>query len=331
MPVRYNYAAAQYEARCVACDRSIALPEGMSDWNQAPDEAVELLFRFHSGNGRYLNRCRECERAHVRAWRQNRRVPAAVVAGVSLGIDRKFGVELELTFPATMLHTTIQSRLQDAGLRSWRVKSDGSLSGGPGRTGWEIVSPPMRGQDGIDQVRTACRVLKTQCDAKPNRTCGLHVHHEVADYTIDDFKRLVRGWTNSQDAIDLLVSPSRRGRGASQYCQRLSSGEVSSIMSAGTVRDLTYLRRVSRYRTLNLLSYARYGTVEIRQHQGTVEAEKVVNWILFGQSVIEHARQDTLPRTTTVSDLFTRIGERLADEAQAFLTRRSESFAGAVA
>lgn len=292
------------------------------------DETVAETFRWHSGNGRYLNRCRSCERTHVRNWRAARSVPAAAVEVVApLGADRTFGVELELTFPLATSRYLVQDALAAAGLGTWRVKTDGSLSGGSGRHGLEIVSPILSGENGYDQIARACGVLQ-RLGAKPNRTCGMHVHHGVSDLGIEDFKRLVASWTDNQGVIDRLVSASRR-HGGSSYCRRLTSAERQRIMALRDLRSISY-HTVDRYRTLNVQAYTRYGTVEIRQHQGTVEADKIVNWVKFGQAIIDRSRAQAIPRTRTVADLLGQLST-LAESARTFLAQREVQLAGAAA
>lgn len=242
---------------------------------------------------------------------------------MALGLGRTFGVELELIFPSGHNRGTITAALEAEGVTGWRVKSDGSLSGG---NGWEVVSPVLSGEQGIETVRKACRVL-TRLGAKPNRSCGLHVHHGARDLTVAAVKALARTWHANQGIIDGLVSPSRRGANSSYYCRPLSSTDLTRIES---IRDLRSLSRLDRYRSLNLASYGRHGTVEVRQHQGTCDAEKVVSWIRFGQALIDTAiTQGATDRQSRVRDLFDRMGDRFDETARTFLTGRAVEF-GAV-
>lgn len=310
------------------CDRVATIVHDR--YSEVPfSETANETFRFHRGNSRYLSRCRPCEREHVARWRANRAVPAAAVEFVpSLGLGRQFGVEIELIFPHETLIGTIREQLADANLSEWRVKSDGSLSGQGNGHGLEIVSPPLSGDEGLQEIRTACRIL-SQLGGKPNRTCGLHVHHDVGDLDLEDFKRVVIGWSNSQAAIDGLVSPTRR-RGTNQYCKRLSGSDRSKIMQCEDLRRMGHLR-ISRYKTLNVAAYPRYGTVEIRQHQGTVDAEKIIAWVRFGQALVDCSRQASLPVSRTVDQLLERLGEYLDSAAKTFLATRAARFAADLA
>ena len=52
---------------------------------------------------------------------------------------------------------------------------DGSLRAGRGRKAVEIVSPVLKGADGVRQVLAVVRELNAR-GATVNKTCGLHVH-----------------------------------------------------------------------------------------------------------------------------------------------------------
>lgn len=274
--------------------------------------------RWAAFGGEFHSQCRECERL----YRLERRAARAQLAGSAvaraLGAGRQFGIELELIFPSEVSRYTIQEALAESGLSEWRVKSDGSLSG----NGWEVVSPILAGDDGEEQVRKVCRVLN-RLGATVNRSCGFHAHHNIADLSIDAIKRLARSWRANQSIIDGLVSESRRGDRASMYCRRLSEGDMRDIESC---RDLSSLRNsyLDRYRTLNLNAYGRYGTVEVRQHQGTCDAEKILTWVQFGQALIDAAAQNEIPVTSRVRDLLSRIN--LGESAAAFLLGRAVQF-----
>jgi hypothetical protein len=285
------------------------------------DAEVERFIRYLPGPGRYHSRCRSCEREYGRNRAQRRRAEGTAPSRRRIPqTDRRFGVELELMFPASMTRANIKDALIAAGCTSWSVKGDGSLSGG---NGMEVVSPPLRGDAGMEQVEKACRALRA-LGAKPNRSCGLHVHHEIRDLNVDAAKRFVRSWYNNQDLIDGLVAPSRRN-GGNMYCGRLTVNDMARIDG---LSDLRYIG-VDRYRTINLNAYGRYGTVEVRQHQGTCDFEKIRTWILFGQAMIASSYTEPLPVLSTVRDLVTRLGDAFNETARTFLLGRAVEFAHA--
>lgn len=284
-------------------------------------QLVSSRFTYDRNGDRFYSICKACKAARVaraRAeWRAREASANAAPRATTPNLARRFGVELEVLSPVS--HTALSAAIQNAGVTGWRVKYDGSLPGG----GAEIVSPVLSGDNGLEQVRTVCRVLRQQ-GCSVSRACGLHVHHEIRDVTIDQVKALARLWSGNQDVIDGLVAPSRRG-GRNTYCGRLSADDLARIDRCDRLERIG-TAMTTRYRTLNLACYSRYGTVEIRQHQGTLDAEKVISWIAFGQAMIEQARCSTAFAATRVTDLVTNL-THLDDTAGTFLLGRAVRFA----
>lgn len=279
--------------------------------------------------------CRDCVRAYNRARRQGR---ATAARNPRARATRKFGIEIEFVGAS---NSAVVRELRRQGLdaeveryghsvpRQWKVVTDASVAGG-----YELVSPPLSGRDGIDQVRKACRALAA-AEATVDRQCGLHVHHEIRDLSGAEIKRLVRGWHRSQGSIDSLVAPSRRGgRWAAPFTTRdLDHFErLADDATENAIRD--HVSYVDRYRALNLQGFPRYGTVEVRQHQGTTNADKIVAWIHFGQAVIARAKDASalvdFQGSAWTADLLTQLGGFGLPRQQAdYLTRRAERLSGA--
>lgn len=333
---RYDYQTSSYRIACQECGTvahaTSAYDENANDQDR-PGQLVSETFRWLRGPYRWQYLCRSCEREYNRQRRAARPRTGSRVPGMTraaLGIARSFGVELECILPSHVTRAQVISALQDAGLPAadrasgtsyWSVKGDGSLTGG---NGLEIVSPPLAGEAGEDAVRVACRALRG-LGATVNRSCGTHVHHDVNDLTVDEIKSAATSWFNNQDLIDGLVSPSRRAD-ANGYCRRLTSDDMARI---NAVRDLSQMRSVylDRYRTLNLTSYGRHGTLEVRQHQGTLDAEKIISWLRLGQAIIDSAKTSGVAaRQSSVRDLLAAMGSALNETARTFLLGRAVEF-----
>jgi Putative amidoligase enzyme len=329
MPRRYDYTAGAYRLTCMTpgCTSEVVTHhDGRGDTTGDIDirtgRDVHETFASRGERGGNQGRCRTCVREASRARRANGpRVPGTSGSVVT---DRRFGVELELIFPHHVDRSDITNALHAEGLTTWRVKSDTSLSGG---RGWEVVSPVLQGDDGREQIRVACRVLRA-LGAKPNRSCGMHVHHEIRELTIGQVKSVAKAWFTRQALTDGLVSESRRG---SHFCQRHTPSEQTDIER---MRDLRSLQRIGsrrpysyRFRSFNLVSYGRYGTVEIRQHQGTCDAEKIISWVSYGQAIIAAAATSgELAPATTMRDHLASLGEHLNETARTFLLGRAVEF-----
>lgn len=251
--------------------------------------------------------CRECaarlERRGDDCQRCARRVREARRAIADGG--RRFGVEIEVEWTdaaedwdypdAYAIATTIE----DAGVRcvnigythqvtedAWKVVSDGSLE-----CGWEIVSPPLQWRD-ADQIRRVCQALEW-LGAEPTANCGLHVHHDVRDIELDGMKRLLTTWMDAQGYTDRVCA---NYRADGQWCGRLYEPDVELALEAESVSEIANC--FDRYSALNVGAWHSYGTVEMRQHESTLDPDEIMSWIAYGQGLIEAA----LTNTVDVSD-----------------------------
>lgn len=254
----------------------------------------------------------------------------SILGGSSLsGLEGlSFGVELEFIMPRGMTHTECARRVSAAGVAcehqmyghtvprgAWKVVTDGSLSNFT--SGAELVSPPIRGEDGFRQLRTVCDTL-TAMGAKVNTRCGLHVHVGVGTEGVSFFKNLVTLYASAQDAIDTFMPASRRSS-ENQYCSpvRVSRASLAAAVNVNQVTSAigqipSAQRDGTRYCKLNLKSFFAYGTVEFRHHGGTVDANKAANWVRLCLRMVLTARAGEQV-VSSVEELMTAVG---ADDAE---------------
>ena len=220
---------------------------------------------------------------------------------------RKFGIEIEceiseaaalralgtLSSEGIPVATRANGYHDGRSYTTWRVEYDSSVN-----RGVEIVSPVLEGENGLEQIRKVVKAL-SQAGGNINRTCGLHVHVAAQDLSGQWLKNLMQRYSDNQDAIDAFMPRSRREGGYStrQFCQRITSSvaarQFTRASSVSDVRACFY----DRYVVLNLQPLARLGTVEFRQHSGSLNAEKIINWVGFCQQFIE-ASKPVETRTT---------------------------------
>lgn len=191
----------------------------------------------------------------------------------------------------------------------WKVVRDGSVS-----DGCEVVSPPMPRKPMFEALKQVCTII-TGAGGTVDRRCGFHVHHSVGDFTSMDLWRLALLTIHYEHVVDGLLAPSRRDN---RYCVRMHHPQ--SLWYPPIRRDRRWVeflrwyvflqnRRtiprngwsddylphydfddLDRYQKVNFRSLGSYGTVEFRQHQGTLNARKMAMWIDLTQRLIERAR-----------------------------------------
>jgi hypothetical protein len=208
-------------------------------------------------------------------------------------MSRRFGVEIE--FLSTVSADQVMNSLRAAGLPveyegythrvtpHWKVVSDGSC-------GYELVSPVLEGEAGLEEVRIAATALEA-AGAQVDRKCGFHVHFDARSMPLKAVKNLFKLWLKFEDVLDTFQPPSRRGS-ANIYCQTnlpyepLGAGDHRGLCSR-MFRKIDDCRSIEemkalypcRYRKLNIHSYFRHQTLEVRHHSGTTNPEKITNWV----------------------------------------------------
>lgn len=155
------------------------------------------------------------------------------------------------------------------GVSYWKVTTDASVQG---RGGFELVSPKLYGQAGLDDIRKAVKAIK-EVGGRINSSCGLHVHHSAQGMSTRQLKMVSHFYSSLFQAFDGIFSLSRHH---SQWCALADPQEVNRLTASN-------LRMISRYQAVNLTAYLRHGTIEFRQHQGTLNALKITSWVVFTQ------------------------------------------------
>ena len=208
-------------------------------------------------------------------------------------MDRRFGVEIE--FLSTITVDAALMSLRAAGIRveymgythqttpQWKIVTDGSC-------GYELVSPVLEGEAGLEEVRIAAAALEA-AGAKVDRTCGFHVHFDASTMKLKAVKNLFKLWLKFEDVLDTFQPQSRRGS-TNTYCQSNLNNpcrdaaehrEACDAMfnAIDACKDMDQVRDLypCRYRKLNIHSFFRHRTLEVRHHSGTTDPEKITNWV----------------------------------------------------
>jgi len=124
-------------------------------------------------------------------------------------------------------------------------------------------------------LQRACQLL-SDLGAKVNKSCGLHVHLDARHLTTDQAKAVGKRIGACLPVLTLMVP---RSRLSNTYCKI----GVSKL-------------RGDRYYAVNMTSYRKYRTVEIRLHSGTTDFNKIYQWSVLLSSISKASR---LPRRVT--------------------------------
>jgi hypothetical protein len=220
--------------------------------------------------------------------------------------DRTFGVEIEFIVNGARSESAAQEvalvALRNAGIpvqlegynhstrEHWKIVHDGSVGGSTGAVGGELVSPILKGEEGLETLRKVVRALAA-AGVTVDRTCGLHVHVGARDLKPTEIMSVVQRYAKHESTMDAHMPESRR---RNNCCHVRSLGghltnndRISKVQSVSSVEDLVRFFSYERYLKVNVQSYARQGTIEFRQHSGSVNASKIVNWVLFCTNFVD--------------------------------------------
>ena len=226
--------------------------------------------------------------------------------------NRNYGIEIEFSWEGRCpSYDFIAQAITNAGvpcsstanynssihnvLPTWKIVPDGSVT-----NGGELVSPILHGLDGKEQLRIVLRTIK-ELGAKTHTSAGIHVHHCAADMTAKNLANIAELYKSHESIIDQFVAVSRRRESNPQYCGTMHTSrdywvasnpfsQVGINSSDDHKRNMIQSMSPGRYRNVNLNAYLAHGTVEFRQHQSSLNVNKIWSWIVFTQTVMTVAK-----------------------------------------
>jgi len=228
---------------------------------------------------------------------------------VTVDVDNiTFGVEIECVLPDYFITgKNIQIGPYHHGLAlpapfpaGWVAMRDGSVrTEKVGYTPVEIVSPILKGKDGLQAILRVFEVL-TAANVEVNDTCGFHVHIGVesvlGEKAMDDgiVVRWVRRMLNlvSNHELGLLAITGRISRMGNQYCQSVMQKWNGKLTTHSPLKKITAETdtHMDRYYTLNLCNLrAGTRTVEFRVFGATTDGLQAIGYVITAMGLAHRA------------------------------------------
>lgn len=243
----------------------------------------------------------------------------------TLAVGRRFGVELELSGISI---ERARNAVRTTGLAcgdnyrdspEWNSKEDGSSG-----VSAEVVSPPLSGTHGLEQLRVVMLALSAN-GAEVGEGTGTHVHLDMTGSTGVELALVARFYAHSQLAIDSFMPAGRRNN---YYARHLDGSEADAVETAddtATAKERVFQMH-ERYKTCNLKSFYTHNTIEFRQHRGTLNYRKLSAWIDCIQALVTAALAgergtDSLPE---LLPLLSRHG--MSESSASYLQERADKF-----
>ena len=231
-------------------------------------------------------------------------------------IGEWIGVEIECLIPhqdddtgengyweEEVAHDYLKAAIKRAGITRCTVKDDGSVDDQDDVSGHGVeVTLLFNAAQGFEQLEKLCQVLD-DVGCFVNSTCGLHVHLDARHLAKIDVKRIGKRLGHTLPVLKWMVDDSRH---ENEYCKL----EVSPLID----------RQRFRYCAINLTSYYKFETIEVRLHGGSTNFKKIKNWI----EILRLIGQADIKRDVTTFQEFievTNLPDRLIEYAEKRITR----------
>lgn len=179
------------------------------------------------------------------------------------------------------------------------VTDDGSLSS----EGVEVQTPPASLSELETYIKEATQGLK-DAGFGVTTACGLHAHIDATDFR-DNPRKISKVLKTIYAIEDIIFSIQPASRWNNHYCQRLTRNYAFNDFKVKNLSKLeqrwyktTDLDRINyskrekydntRYNGLNLHSLFFRGTLEFRHHAGTLNYQKVLNWVNILLTIVNY-------------------------------------------
>lgn len=163
----------------------------------------------------------------------------------------------------------------------------------------ECVSPVLKGKQGLAALENACGTLNL-AGADVNRSCGLHVHIGARGITEQQYANTFVNYMHLERLVDTFMARSRRAN--NNYYAATLQDHRDELQSCNTMRSVRNTLRGDRYHKVNPMSWERHHTIEFRQHQGTTNYNKIMNWVQFCGKLVVWSKTNRLTEDITDID-----------------------------
>lgn len=157
----------------------------------------------------------------------------------------------------------------------WRIVNDGSLRNG----GAEFVSIPVAGVN-ITQALEQFDTFIEDKDLTISERAGVHVHLDMTDATLKQLRNFLVVYTIYEKDIFNYVDEDRMNN---PYCVPITESlELQDLLSSfsGSDRNIhSAVNRWPKYSALNCAALLRYGTLEFRMHEATLDTARMLEFI----------------------------------------------------
>jgi hypothetical protein len=177
---------------------------------------------------------------------------------------------------------------------------DGSLS----MYGLEFDSQPLQGDNMLQIIKRFTTELKNR-GYTTDSTCGTHIHLGFSEKDLLLIKKLYTFYSKYEDYFFKMLL---KGRDNNIFCRRFRGLDKYSYEDILNVKSLEDFKKMyyetnfyfktaknrhgykKRYCWANFHSLFYRGTLEIRSHEGTIDGDEIVNWLMLHLRLINYLK-----------------------------------------
>lgn len=178
----------------------------------------------------------------------------------------------------------------------------------------ELIFSYRAGEE--DNVRKFCKALKGR--AYVNRSCGTHFHLDMRQYDEEKVTEFGNRVAMAVPALRLLLPKDRR---ENKFCQTVINTTKTECINCHKLSCNCHVQP-HKYAFINLAAWNKHKTMEIRGHSGTLNAEKILNWIKLVETIML-APMEPAP-VTNIEQLIKNY--KLDDKLAAYVRDRAQTF-----
>jgi hypothetical protein len=269
---------------------------------------------------------------------------------------RTFGVEFEFNRPITLTWNHIIDLLAKVKIKAktvqrtdyadtscWRLTNDGSVEVPfelihTHQGGNEIKSGILRGSEGLEEVKKVLKVLRDS-GCVINNSCGVHIHHGFKNKDDAENAKIIHNacllYYNFKNKINKILPLDRRHN---KYCRHFRPAEIEHLSQEYSKEPELRNQYGKKYafhldfcsdrnRAVNICAYFTHETLEFRQHSGTLDDNKTINWILFTQAFMTTAEDYYQRKINLLAHNYGPLSRELGldPEVTNYITSRSEA------
>jgi len=177
--------------------------------------------------------------------------------------------------------------------KHWRLERDPSLRG---ESGEFVLRKPLPIADLDKAFGELSKALTSHnTNVKPTYRAGIHVHVNVQDLTPKQLMTFLAVYFMFEE---VLLSYCDKTRSGNHFCLRMSDASYTLDMISEAIAnsDLQSLNTEDlRYASLNITSLFKYGSVEFRALESTIDFNKIKQWAAVLNQLKEFAKTISCP------------------------------------